>query len=127
MPLRTTGYQHSRVDLTVASPWNVQLPAAATPDEAAVRARQRKLTHYHSTSPDYTVVPLAVTAAGVWDDHALRWLKGPSASQLALRLGGTHSDHAVSVMTSLSVAFWRGIALKVQVVWWRGNRTGVVV
>jgi hypothetical protein len=112
--LRMTGDRDPRpvhLDVTVSSPWNVTLPRSAThPEAAAEAARARKEKDYQHTDVGYKVVPLAVTAAGVWEAGALRWLKGDFANQLAYRLGGTQSEHAAALMASLSTALWRGNA-----------------
>jgi len=103
----------THVDVTVSSPWNVKLSAtqqAMGAEAAPAVAAERKLRLYQHnlTSPsEFHFVPLAVSAAGVWESKALKWLTQDFATELEHRKGGLRADHAAELMINLSVALWR--------------------
>ena len=76
----------------------------------AAAAAQGKHRKYAGTDKEYAFQPLAVSAVGVWEESALRWLKFTLCSELEHKLGGKRCEHAARLMTALSVALWRGNA-----------------
>lgn len=81
-------------------------PAVA--EEEAFDKKVRKYGDLEQTPEDAShFVPLAVTAAGVWDERSIRWLRRFSAV-CAASLGVDSGSAFADLMVRLAVALWRG-------------------
>ena len=114
------GDGRSLADLTVASPFGAARQTASrlagSPATAATNAYDqkivgwRRLLNAHQLDEEQLVSkfqPLALTAMGVWDERSLQWLR--RFSDICAAAKGIDSGTAfASLMTSLSVALWRG-------------------
>ena len=100
-------------NIEYVNPFSVaRLPAArraGSPAVAAEKAFDAKMSKYrdHFTGSASTLIPLAVTALGVWDERSFRWLRRFSdacaaASAIPVSLAFSR------LMMKLSVALWRG-------------------
>ena len=105
------------LDVTVVNPFTAArfraLRHAGSPAVAAKETFDNKVRKYadlldcHSEGAQQRFVPLAVTAAGAWDERSTRWLRKFSAV-CAEASGSDAGSFFSELMVRLAVALWRG-------------------